>query len=768
MENKRWLDILMNKKKLDPDYEVTPIGQVPFYLVEGINAETSIDESLLVYDRTVFPADAGFCYQEMLEVLADLSDPYPVVVFRDWEHERQVYWEYHTSLEKASDKKEFSDWFDKKLSIYIDGNSRVCLETDDRGINYLEYPGKDMAHPPMLQGRVYNISFFELKKLFNVTGAHLFINNVRYGLRRHSTGETLRSKFRGYLGVALYKRAVDLSMSADLIETLREALDIDPEVIPYLEGHGKSGGPEADCGLLLPENFWFYHNGISIYSYEETLQTPADRIVLCPDKVSVINGAQTLTNFFLEVEAIEKRLEPLLMDTGIAVKTVMDPIIKTIYVKTAIIHGDNRFVRPITHGLNTQIPILEESLLADSELSESINDCLARHSTASGQIRILKDGEMWTGERGINILDFVKHWSTIHDRPGKSKNFGKRELEAALREIQAVLERDTDGENVKKMSQLFQIYQWWDGARDQRLKTHKDDAGALTIGKYGKNYFGSYVLHEIQGALGDDRVDDPSLTILYERFLNDLRSAKAPEAEPISLGDFKRDILSDALFSIQAARRREGSPADYPKEIETELQARLNQAGQSAYSFYRTIADYLIEHGIVEEYFRVISRTGKKCREAFPFPNSTFTEIVDMFDSEGLSEDTFEKAKERFSESVFAKAIERRFPVFVIDKDDEDHKNKVSGVHFIEGFSFAEFKEYAERAYEQTIEAFKLGEESRFPRSSQGLRFHIRPKAIDAGDTFQFTNGDHITKRTFWANKDTVEYLIGKALARDG
>jgi len=87
--------------------------------------------------------------------------------------------------------------------------------------NSLEYPVvKDESSS--LYGRVYNLSFFELKKLFNVTGAHLFVKNVRFGLRRNSTGNALRAKFREYLGVALYKRAFELKLSDDQIEELKE------------------------------------------------------------------------------------------------------------------------------------------------------------------------------------------------------------------------------------------------------------------------------------------------------------------------------------------------------------------------------------------------------------------------------------------------------------------------------------------------------------------------------------------------------------------
>jgi len=65
MEITRWLDILTDKRNLDPDREVAPADvRHPFYLVEGINKDTSADESFLVYDYVSLGEDATFCYKE--------------------------------------------------------------------------------------------------------------------------------------------------------------------------------------------------------------------------------------------------------------------------------------------------------------------------------------------------------------------------------------------------------------------------------------------------------------------------------------------------------------------------------------------------------------------------------------------------------------------------------------------------------------------------------------------------------------------------------
>ena len=751
MQDYKWFGILKKRRNLDDDCDPTPVGeQGRFFLVEAINKDTSAEESLLIYDCA--SCQEAFNYRGFLSALDSANDPYPVVVFKNWDQERRKYWAYYERLQTGGEKKTFSNWFDKKISIYTDCGEEVVLKTDSDGINYLEYPSRREGQVPLLNGRIYNLSFFELKKLFNVTGAHLFIDNVRYGLKRHSTGERLKTKFREYISVAIYKKAVERQVSEHQLETILEILDID--------SHGDISLEEVLSGqsnaMPLPQNFWFYHNGISIYSYETTLQTPSDRIKLCPDKVSVINGAQTLTNFFLEAESIQRTLEKALGDeVGAPTPAeLMDLIIKEIFVKTVIIYGVDRFVRPITHGLNTQIPILEESLLADSTTSDHINRLLAGPVQGDGgsdtaKIKILKDGEVWAGDRGMNILDLAKHWLTIHDEPGRSKNFNKKSLEGLLEDIQDQLKADPEGNKAKLMI-LFQVYQWWDDSRSMRRGAPEEDPALQAIWKYGRNYFGTYVVNAVTSK---QELDEPKLALLYEQFKKDLLATGLD----IELAAFKRDLLSKAMLEELNSR---SSPSEqqpepvFPADMPEKLKDLLSGQDQSAYTFSKTIADYLLTNDIALDYFRVISRTKGKCKEAFPFPNSTFTEIADV------TGETYPK----FQDSAFRKAVRRSFPVFVVDKDDTDGKNLVSGVRVIEDFSFSAYEEDAGRAYAATVVAFQVGDESQFPRSSSEMGFHVRPKAANGEDTFQFTNGDHITKRTFWANKETVDELIDKRL----
>ena len=113
MDNQKWIKILDEKKKLDPERIITPVDEsLPAYLVEGINQETSADEFLMVYDCSAFAEENTFGYEKILELSIQHNDPYPVVVFKNWEHERKIYWSFYKKIPTANKRKEFTAWFD--------------------------------------------------------------------------------------------------------------------------------------------------------------------------------------------------------------------------------------------------------------------------------------------------------------------------------------------------------------------------------------------------------------------------------------------------------------------------------------------------------------------------------------------------------------------------------------------------------------------------------------------------------------------------------
>ena len=71
-----------------------------------------------------------------------------------------------------------------------------------------------------------------------------------------------------------------------------------------------------------------------------------------------------------------------------------------------------------------------------------------------------------------------------------------------------------------------------------------------------------------------------------------------------------------------------------------------------------------------------------------------------------------------------------------------------------------DWKEKAEMAFEKVREAFEKGDSSLFPKLSSNIGFHVRPKAANGNDTFQFSDGEDITRRTFWANSSYIKAIL--------
>ncbi|MDE7287291.1 MAG: hypothetical protein K2N55_10685, partial [Lachnospiraceae bacterium] len=114
----------------------------------------------------------------------------------------------------------------------------------------------------------------------------------------------------------------------------------------------------------------------------------------------------------------------------------------------------------------------------------------------------------------------------------------------------------------------------------------------------------------------------------------------------------------------------------------------------------------------------------------------------------------------------------KHVPFFVIDWQMDSEENDGNGrtalkVRYISDFSFVEYSKEAKEVYELTVKAFESGDEEAFPKVRDKRGFHVRPKAMNADDTFEFSNGNRITKRTFWANKETMDTLLSKYLKED-
>lgn len=116
---------------------------------------------------------------------------------------------------------------------------------------------------------------------------------------------------------------------------------------------------------------------------------------------------------------IDKLEEKLFTEEDI--KDILNDSAKKIIVKTIIINGPEKYVSPITYGLNTQIPVKNEDIISNSEEIRKINKYLKY-----GQIEILKPGQISTYKYSCGVLDYVKNMRCVWMNRVQAKTLVKK------------------------------------------------------------------------------------------------------------------------------------------------------------------------------------------------------------------------------------------------------------------------------------------------------------------------------------------------------
>lgn len=191
-----------------------------------------------------------------------------------------------------------------------------------------------------------------------------------------------------------------------------------------------------------------------------------DRIKLNPLKVSVINGAQTLTHFFEECDDLKhnlpKKLKEVCTIKENQIAEILEVVCKEIVLKTICIEGKLEDVRPITYGLNTQIPIYQEDIIADDITVHQINAYLMKAG-----MKILKRGEEEYNGEGFSVIEFVKRYLLVDKRPGESKNLKKSKIESILNE--ALQNLKNKGDSIIECLEIIDILDvWWRNSKEKR------------------------------------------------------------------------------------------------------------------------------------------------------------------------------------------------------------------------------------------------------------------------------------------------------------
>lgn len=715
------LNVIYNKiltgVDVDSEATLTKYGESDrFFVVEGMKRDSDLEVRLLVYDCS---QGKEFDFEEYKknrkqEEESNISDF--AMIFDNLDQESLIRQAVYEKLKLANERKLFNKWFEEKIPIYLECEDSIEVEVEESGINYLEYKYEDE-----LYGFIYNVTYSELKKVLNVTGKNLFKENVRIGLRDRKS-QKLKEVFKDYIKVALFQK-MSCNLNSEEQNEVKELLDLDDELI-------KSNTPEL---------FWFCHNGVTIFSFDkEQICRRNNKIKLNPYKISVINGAQTLTNFYNVLNETKYEFGDLM--TGYEKIDLFDAnwleaalfeIGNSIRIKTIIIDGSDEYIRKISEGLNTHIPIEIDELLAVSSEVLIINKNLKKY-----RISIMRDGDK-NSDNNLSVLDFVKKYLIIKGKPGRSKNLSKSQLEDFLKKAVGETEKE---DFCKKLNLLIDLDSWWSLIRRKKLEGVFQNNEYSKFYRYGKNYFGSYIL---QKNILD--IDEENLFNLFNQFLYEFSQIKTD----VSLEDFKKDDLYDEY--IKHSLQVEHGFGNL-QEVREELCSYLNSNLETKYVIAKKISTFLLQKKIILDYFRVISVVGNYVKEAYPFPRSTFTELYQNL-QEGESVSNVE-----YLESEWKKEINKKFIVFVLHWEKDS--SKIAKIDIIQDFSFKKFEKNAKCVFDKTKDAFEKGSEMIFPKSSENLNFHVRPKAANREDTFQFSNGNQITKRTFWANKETIKRLL--------
>ena len=690
--------------------QVKKIDENRLVLFKDMSDDDSYKDVLIYQFHGSFKSE-DFEYEKLLVEMTDaqLSLRDVFVSFNSWEEERETIQKLKQKENSATKKNKIENNFALFNSVYFQDSDYITIQVEDDGINYLESPERRED----LSAMVVNCSLAEIKKLYNCTGVKLFKRNVRNGII--SNKSTIRSIFSKYLSI------IDDTTDSD------------------------GGQDDYD-----PELFWFSHNGITVFvdnKNPRNINFQNDEIVLNRNFCSVINGAQTITNFFLvyselkyQYQSDEEKLKKL------------ELLISKIKVKLTVIQGKNNYSNFITRGLNTQNPITDEDFIAISEKVMNLNKVFS-------EIHILKTGEV-ERDGGLTPLQFVKQFLIVDNKPGLSKNFNKGDLETqinsiyskiVLQEGDAIRLKHESEETIQKIVFLNEVESWW--KKKNRETTEKN-----LIDRYAKNYFESFVIkhyENIADAEGKEKIFD----VYFEKF-KEIISKKE-----YNYNSFKNDNLYNEIIEEYEKQKKSN---DINKNLDdayyNELKKFLNYSSDLQYLPLILKFNY---GKIQMDNIRVIKRMNGNIMESFYLSSKTFSELYQNLSIEDRlinDKEIKESDFKTFSESTLYNELIKKYNIYVIDvEEDSTGKKLITNITIKRDFNFNLLDENSEKVqqlYKETINAFIEGETSKFPTVNNGDIIYVQPKAINKEDLFLFTNGEQLPKQTFWISKDYIKNII--------
>ncbi|MDK8523132.1 AIPR family protein [Granulicatella sp. UMB5615A] len=711
-------------------------------IIQNLDFEDSFMD-IYVYYFNGNNFDRGFDLDNVVGKLDETKDRVTrlVLIFDNWEKERDYLLNIKKSSMPVKEKNMIKKIFSGSEKIYVNAEQILKLKVDKDGINYLENPERKVEFEKSenpeseISGFVVNCNFYELKKVYNVTGSMLFKRNVRNGIEKN---KAIRNIFNQYFpDFSVDNYVSSLSPESNELKNIIEKA--------------------YDANL-----FWYSHNGITLFvssEIENGYKFENNEIIINPKAISVINGAQTITNMFdiySEKKFELEKLKETNKEKYDEYNQELDNLLKNINVKLTFIIANSAIADYVTKGLNTQIPINYEDFVANTEEVEIIN------KASKGRLKIQKTGEFlgdFYGEIQISALQFVKKVLVLEEQPGKSKNFNKDNISDELKVfidhyIEMISKKESekeisipilnkDGEKIiRQISELNEIETWW----KKRIREIKEKS---IVDRYGNLYFQSFFINKRDS----EEINNEILEYYYIMF-----KKICDELGTIDASDFKKDALFEKIINYNMNN-------DISKQIiENELKDYMN--GVEDTSDYAKITKYLVDKKIEFDHIKTIRVQDGKILDSFQLDQVSFSSLYqsENFDIKSIVEGKKQVSKTDFPEFLDSKLYEeliKKYTLFLVFQE----KGSVSKVELLKDFQFHILDEEnydeniksIENIYEQTILAFVEGDRYGFPKLQDENLIFVRPVSSDKHDKFLFTDGSELPKQTFWINNKYLE-----------
>ena len=517
-------DIELLGKRLDWDIEEIECTNKEgnsgngYYSVQGIDNTTRepVEGDLFIDDGI----SIGFDYSVYKRLCPEKKTL--IAIFSDYDRERYMYNNAHYA---KAEERNFRMMWETKVSIYREASTNIKLTIDKEGINFLEFKNDE------IEGFCFNAKMDELQELLRVTGTNLYRDNVRVGITRSVLSKRLKELFRDYIITAIIGN-LEFCNKYDVKDELEKALINERQ------------------SLL----FWYSHNGITIYSKRSehennsSIKRYASIVELQPNDVSVINGAQTITDFQIVSEEMKQKLVSLdnRIDDKVAQETVKEAL-ALLMVKTTIIDGPAELVGTISLGLNTQIPVGDDEQVANTKYVKSINSKLEGE-----ELRIVRAGE-YIDDYCMLPKRFVKLFIAAQSRPGLARNLDTKKISEYIKDASLIISKDKT--IVQLLKKVIHAERWWHTNKQYRIDHSQ---GIENIMKNARYYYCSYWIECEKKAINDEVNEPVSYEKVYDSLVEKIRiiNDSKKKGEELNSNSFKNEQVFSELMEML---KREGS-----------------------------------------------------------------------------------------------------------------------------------------------------------------------------------------------------------------